>query len=211
MAISKVTSAIVVLTILQAISCTFTAIHVNEALYSGFKVIQNINKQLKTSIENEFGQEESTTVKAVCPLLDRQRELKQFISSGLGKAANMTEIEATLIILDHVLNDTCNWIKSLPNLSNFVCSDQDYSGLESFCIKQEIADTVPISFTRYIFDIYGNNHSGVQPFHAEYHLKWINESEFSSDETLSALQHFNDYKTNCDKTEEQKIVCSELF
>lgn len=41
MAISKVTSAIVV--VLTAVSCSFAALHVNEALFNGFTVLHNVN------------------------------------------------------------------------------------------------------------------------------------------------------------------------
>lgn len=92
-----------------------------------------------------------------------------------------------------------------------MCSDQDYSGLESFCIKQEIAEIVPHSaaipgFLQDMFHLYGAKFSGVNIFHASYNYKWINQSGFTSDKTLSALQTVDGYKQYCSK-EGQKIVC----
>lgn len=47
----------------------------------------------------------------ICPLIDRHREMKQYLSSE--KATNMTAIKAAKVILDHVLNDSCDWVSQI--------------------------------------------------------------------------------------------------
>ena len=50
-------------------------------------------------------------VRPVCPLLDRYLEIRDYVING--NPANETEIKAAEIILNQVINDTCDWVSRL--------------------------------------------------------------------------------------------------
>ena len=49
-------------------------------------------------------------VRPICPLLDRYLEIRDYVTYG--NPANETEMKAAEIILNQVINDTCDWVSS---------------------------------------------------------------------------------------------------
>ena len=65
----------------------------------------------KDILSKDWPSPEVQNVSVICPLIDRHREMKQYLSSE--KATNMTAIKAAKVILDHVLNDSCDWVSQI--------------------------------------------------------------------------------------------------